>query len=200
MGGSRSFGRFPRAVALLAVVGGAIWLLSTISDEGGAQASERSDGLGAWNRVVPILTHPRCLNCHRLNSPRQGDAMRRHIPRVARGPDNHGLSGMRCGNCHNRSGNNDTSGTPGAPRWQLAPVSMSWEGLSPAQICRMLLDRSRNGNRDATALIRHLDKDPLVLWGWSPGRGRSAVPVAHDRFMKHARNWVTNGMPCPDGN
>jgi hypothetical protein len=82
-----------------------------------------------------------------------GDVRRIHIPLVVRGADNHGVGAMRCGNCHNGSGNNETSGTPGAGGpglWQLAPVSMLWQGLSSGELCRMLKDKGRNGGRDGS--------------------------------------------------
>src|SRR5205814_10009941 len=75
------------------------------------------DGLEAWGKIATVLQHPRCLNCHQLVSPLQGDSRRPHIPHVVRGRMNTGVPGMRCQTCHNKSGNNVTSRTPGAPGW-----------------------------------------------------------------------------------
>lgn len=151
----------------------------------------------AWEQVAGVLRHPRCLNCHQVESPLQGDEGRAHIPRVVRGKDNLGVAAMRCGNCHSPSGNNPSSGVPGAPHWSLAPLSMNWSGLSSAELCRALIDPERNGNRDAGALVKHMGEDKLVLWGWAPGTGREPVPLAHDAFMEQLQVWVNAGMPCP---
>jgi len=157
----------------------------------------QAESLAAWNQIAQVLDNPRCLNCHQLNSPLQGDSRRPHIPHVVRGPDNHGVGAMRCGNCHNDTGNNDTSRTPGGLHWQLAPVSMLWQGLSSADLCRALLDKSKNGNRSPEDLIEHMDKEPLVLYGWDPGRGRKPVPISHADFMVVMRTWVATGTACP---
>jgi hypothetical protein len=106
---------------------------------------------------------------------------------------------MKCANCHNiRTGrNNPTSGTPGAPHWQLAPVSMKWAGLSTGELCRALKNTELNGNRDPDALLHHMGSDALVLWGWNPGKGLMAVPIAHEEFVGLLRIWVKRGLPCP---
>jgi len=71
-------------------------------------ASSEAESLAAWDKVVTVLQHPRCLNCHQLESPLPGDSGREHIPHVVRGTDNHGVGAMLCGNCHNDIGNNAT--------------------------------------------------------------------------------------------
>ena len=77
--------------------------------------SDRETSLAAWDRIVTVLQHPRCSNCHQPNEPLQGDSARRHYPRVVRGRDNLGIPGMRCGSCHSEQGNNEVRGFP-APR------------------------------------------------------------------------------------
>lgn len=160
-------------------------------------ASAQDKSLAVWPRIATVLQHPRCLNCHQQDVPLQGDAARRHIPLVVRGPDNHGVGAMRCGNCHNESGNNEASRTPGAPHWALAPAPMLWQGLSSAELCRSLKDPKRNGNRDGDALLKHMADDLLVLWGWQPGASRRAVPLPHNEFVELMRTWVAGGMTCP---
>jgi hypothetical protein len=157
----------------------------------------KADGLAAWSKIATALEHPRCLNCHQLNSPLQNDSRRAHIPHVVRGFDSHGVAAMRCGNCHNDSGNNPTSHTPGAPNWQLAPVSMRWQGLSIGELCRMLKDPVRNGHRNGEALIEHVANDQLVAWGWNPGEGREPVPIPHQELVDLMKVWVAAGSPCP---
>lgn len=182
-------------VAFVAVLGSMV-----IGTETDAKTAASPATLAAWDRVHSVLVSPRCLNCHQAVTPLQGDERRVHIPLVVRGSDSHGVGAMRCGNCHNGSGNNETSGTPGAGGpglWQLAPLSMLWEGLDSGELCRMLKDRTRNGNRDGEHLIEHMETEPLVLWGWHPGGDRSPPPVPHDKFVADMKIWVEGGMACP---
>jgi hypothetical protein len=157
----------------------------------------KPEGLAAWRKISDVLTHPRCLNCHQLNTPLQGDRRRVHVPPVVRGADGMGNGTMRCHNCHNDSGNNPLSGVPGASHWQLAPVSMLWEGLSTGGLCRMLRDPSRNGHRTPEALVEHVETEHLVLWGWNPGGHREPVPLPHKEFVEQMRIWVAALTPCP---
>lgn len=167
-----------------------------------AQPDAHADSLAAWAKVATVLQHPRCLNCHQSESPLQGDSRRSHIPHVVRGTDNHGVGAMRCGNCHNGLGNNDTARAPGAggtgkDLWQLAPLPMLWQGLSSGELCRSLKDPKHNGNRTGHDLIEHMTSEPLVLWAWNPGRGREPIPIPHDEFVKWTKVWVDGGMACP---
>ena len=163
-----------------------------------ATADDQAPSLAAWDQIATVLQHPRCLNCHQLNSPLQGDSRRVHIPRVVRGPDDQGVGAMRCGNCHNNMGNNPTSGTPGGLDWKLAPVSMLWQGLSSGDLCRAVKDPKHNGNRDGAALIRHMEDEPLVQYGWNPGKGREPVPIPHEKVVEYMKIWVAGGMACPN--
>jgi hypothetical protein len=115
-------------IAGLFATPGMLLLVTRAGGQTPSSSPERS--LAAWETIAAVLQHPRCLNCHQMDSPSQGDARRPHKPRVVRGPDNHGVSAMRCGNCHSESTNNPDSGVPGALHWQLAPRTMSWQGLS----------------------------------------------------------------------
>jgi hypothetical protein len=182
-------GRPGLLIVLLIVLGtgGAVW--------GQTQSASAGDSLAAWRKIVTVLQHPRCLNCHQLNSPLQEDSRRMHIPQVVRGGDSHGVGPMRCGNCHNDS-NNLTSRTPGAPEWSLAPVSMLWQGLSSGDLCRTLKDPARNGKRSPEALVEHMSS-PLVLWGWNPGPGLEPVPIPHAEFINLMKVWVAGGTACP---
>ncbi len=156
-----------------------------------------AESLAAWDKVATVLQHPRCLNCHQLTSPLQGDKRRPHIPQVVRGKDSHGIGAMLCGNCHNDMGNNLTSRTPGGQHWQLAPVSMLWQGLSRGDLCRSLKDPAKNGKRGGAALIEHMETEPLVLYGWNPGKSLQPVPMSHNDFVAATKVWVAGGMACP---
>jgi hypothetical protein len=159
------------------------------------EKSEKS--LVAFNKMMTVIRHPRCMNCHPSNDrPRQGDDAHVHLFNVQRGKDDKGLPAMRCNTCH-QSENNTYSGVPGAPMWHLAPKSMSWQGLSDAQIGETIINKSKNGGRDVNDLVEHMTKDPLVLWAWTPGKGRQLPPLSQSEFAKLVKEWADNGAVIP---
>jgi hypothetical protein len=164
------------------------------------RASEGAATQGAeeFTRIAQVLKSPRCLNCHPAgNSPHQGDEARVHDFRVTRGPADRGVPGMNCSTCHQEK-NQESSGVPGAPHWQLAPLSMAWEGLSDAELCRAVLDRSKNGGRSVADLVHHMAEDALVKWAWEPGGARTPPPIARDVFNELVRTWAAKGAACPE--
>jgi len=186
-----------KACGRLGLLATLVAMAATTNGQAQTPRISQAQSLAAWDRIASVLQHPRCLNCHQLNAPLQGDRRRPHVPQVSRGSDDHGVSAMRCSSCHNEAGNNQTSGTPGAPHWALAPASMLWQGLTVGELCRMLKDPQRNGNRSAAALVEHMEVDKLVRWGWNPGKGREAVPIPHRDFVELMKTWVGGGMACP---
>lgn len=189
--------RLPRPQAALASSSVALALGLLAAAPATAAAPGAAESRAAFVRVAEVLRHPRCLNCHQPNIPLQGDEKRLHRPLVQRGPGNMGVGTMMCVACHNASGNNDTSRTPGAPAWAMAPLAQNWQGVSDARLCAQLKDRKRNGNKDAAALLHHVADDALVRWGWNPGEGRQPVSTPHERFVADFRTWTDGGMACP---
>ena len=146
--------------------------------------------------VAAVLRHPRCMNCHpRDDRPRQGDDRHKHLQNIVRGPDDLGFVNARCPACH-RDENNQHSGVPGAPTWHLAPLSMGWQGLGDTELCTTLVDKSKNGGKDIAALVEHMEKDKLVLWGWDPGGDRAPVSIPHPEFVTQLKAWAAAGAPC----
>jgi hypothetical protein len=149
--------------------------------------------------IANVVTHPRCINCHQDKSPRQTDAMVVHQPLIVRGADGHGAPTQPCQTCHQASNTADGF-VPGVATWRLAPVSMLWEGRTKAQICEQMKDPARNGGRHSgQEVIEHMKADPLVLWAWAPGAGRTTPPLSHEKFVAALEAWVSAGMPCPRG-
>jgi hypothetical protein len=160
------------------------------------QTKSASDGVAAFDKIAAVLQSPRCVNCHPAgDAPLNGDEGKPHRMMVTRGVDNMGAPGERCYACH-RDENSDMSIVPGAPEWSLAPKSMSWQGLTHAELCHALKDRKGNGDRDVAALIEHMST-PLVMWGWHPGYNRTPVPIPHDEFIDLMKVWDAAGAPCP---
>ena len=183
--------------AATALVGAFCLAGSVVSQDLKSLGAPRSEALAAFERVASVLESPRCMNCHpRGDRPSQGDDRHAHLMNVQRGPSNQGLPAMTCTTCHQQH-NSDRAGVPGAPHWRLAPKSMGWTGLTRGELCRTVLDRTKNGRRNAAALAKHMTTDPLVLWAWNPGLGRTPPPVSTDELKRALETWVKGGTPCP---
>src|SRR5207302_1610597 len=89
----------------------------------------KARSVALFREAGKVFASPRCLNCHPATPrPTQTDRMTPHQPIVLRGPDEKGVpGGLRCNSCHQRE-NFAGSGTPGNPKWALAPSSMPWQG------------------------------------------------------------------------
>lgn len=182
------------------VIGDAGWTVLN-SNEACAEAikndtAARSDFL----QVADVFFHPRCKNCHPTGeSPLQGDEGTVHTMNVKRGSDGHGKGATRCGNCHQASNTPGTNMPPGAPDWHMPgpEIPMVFENKTPGELCRQLKDPAKNGGKTLEEIIRHVTVDPLVLWGWNPGEGRT-VPRSHDEFAKKMKVWADNRAACPD--
>lgn len=167
-----------------------------------AAQTGRSEGEALFMQIHGVLTHPRCLNCHpRGDSPKQGDLRQIHVPPITRGPRDEGPPGLHCAACHQKT-NYAASGAPGAPNWHLAPRSQAWEGKTPGEICRSLLDRRTNGNKSLAEIVKHMTEDELVAWGWAPGKDvagkeREPVPIVKAEFNRIVQAWAKTGAVCP---
>ena len=152
-------------------------------------------GRQAFADVARVLQSPRCMNCHPAgDAPLQGDASRSHTMQISRRV---GEVGLACSTCHRPVAYDVPHLPPGNPAWHLAPATQVFEGLSVGALCRSLKDPKTNGGRDLDALLEHVTHDSLVLWGWSPGGGRTVPPLDHPTFVAAFRTWVAAGGPCP---
>jgi hypothetical protein len=178
-----------RSVAAAEPTAGGKTALATASDDG-----------ALFTAFVPVLRHPRCMNCHSQGDyPRQGDDGHPHAMDVRRGPDGHGVTAEKCSTCHQDHNLAGAHLPPGAPNWGLPPAStpMIWQGLTDAQICESIKDRKKNRDRNLDQLVEHLTADKLVMWAWEPGEGRTPVPMPHDEFSAKVKQWQAAGAPCP---
>lgn len=156
----------------------------------------------AFLDVAWVLKSPRCMNCHPAGDrPLQTDTSRPHAMNISRRSVKNGL---QCSACH-QTRNAQTlkgqpAGPPGAPHWGLPPedTPMIFQGKRPDEICAQMRDPAQNGKKTLAQLVEHVDKDPLVLWGWSPGGDRTKPPMTHKAFVDSFKLWAGAGGPCPD--
>ena len=157
--------------------------------------------LAAWSTMYAVLQNPRCTNCHPSDGiPKQGDDRRPHAQNIQGGPDGNGRFALRCEACHRPFNLQGAHLPPGAPNWHMptSKLQLAFEGRSAAQLCRQLKDLERNGGLTPEQIYEHMSNAPLVLWAWSPGEGRTPVPISHDEFLKAVRAWIDGGCGCPE--
>ena len=165
--------------------------------------SETGSADEAFTKMMKVLTHKRCVNCHPAGDrPRQGEDSHIHNFGVRRGEDNHGIAALRCETCHQHE-NNEYSGVPGAPEWSLAPLKMQWEGLSRVEIAKSMLNPENNGGRSLEEIVKHLTEHELVLWAWEPGvdangTPREKPPVPKEEYIKAVKEWAAAGAVIPE--
>src|SRR5262245_41058801 len=189
-----------------------LFVLDSTADS--PRARDESISKAAFAEAYKVFMHPRCVNCHPAgDSPLRGEDSRPHAGlRLRRGADGQGVLTLKCTNCHQSKNQQGPHMPPGAPniladgsldlskpRWHLSSqkTPMIFQGRSAAQLCRQLQDPQQNGGLTAEQLIHHVANDPLVLWGWNPGEGRSVPPLTHDEFVASVQKWLENGGACP---
>jgi hypothetical protein len=163
------------------------------------KSSDNPAAAAAFESMMPVLHHPRCLNCHSSgNFPRQGDDSHPHTMDVRRGSDGNGVNPVRCSTCHQDHNLAGLHMPPGAPGWELPSPAMPmvWQGLTDHQLCELLKDPARNGHRSVAQIVAHLHT-PLVAWGWNPGEGRTPIPIPHQLFLNQVAQWTEKGAACP---
>jgi len=145
------------------------------------------------------LMSPRCMNCHPAGDiPLQGDDSHLHTMLPKRGAEGKGVFAMKCANCHQPENTPGLHTPPGNTNWHLPPANMKmvFEGKTPRQLARQMVDPNHNGHKNMQQLIAHAD-DGLVLAGWNMGDGRTKPPTSHAAFKKAWITWIKTGAYAP---
>lgn len=203
----------------LAVIGIAVFALAGFAWTGGrfgtpqvdntfvgtlGEADREAVSVAAFNEASKVFFSARCANCHPAGDvPTQGDAMTPHTQGVTRGKEGTGMYGMKCTTCHQNENLEGDHLPPGTTKdWHMPPAShkMPFQGLTAGQLCRNFIDPKQNGGfKTAKEAMEHVQKrDPLVMWGWNPGNGRTTPPLSFDEFAAKVQEWVDNGAACPE--
>ncbi|HET8889010.1 MAG TPA: Isoquinoline 1-oxidoreductase subunit [Candidatus Angelobacter sp.] len=173
---------------------------ATANNSNASVGDAKSGDAATFTALVPVLRHPRCLNCHSTGDyPRQGDDGHPHAMNVRRGAGGMGVTSQKCVTCHQDHNLAGAHLPPGAPNWRLpsARTPMIWRDRSDKEVCEELKDPKQNGGRSLQKIVEHMTADKLVLWGWSPGEGRSPVSMPQAEFAAKVKAWAAAGAPCP---
>lgn len=153
----------------------------------------------AFMQVYSVLLSPRCMNCHPSGDvPLQGEDSHLHAMLPQRGKDGKGVYAMKCANCHQATNTPGLNTPPGNPNWHLPPADtkMVFQGRTPHQLAKQLMDPEQNGHKSKEQLLAHAS-DGLVLAAWNPGEGRSLPPMTHEAFSKAWTTWIKKGAYAP---
>jgi cytochrome c5 len=153
----------------------------------------------AFTSVYKVLMSPRCMNCHPAGDiPLQGDDSHLHAMAPQRGTDGKGIYAMKCMNCHQPANTPGVHTPPGNPDWHLPPATarMVFQGRTPNQLAKQLVDPKQNGGKNMEQLLEHAH-DGLVVAGWNPGEGRTLPPLTHAEFTKAWTTWIKTGAFAP---
>lgn len=193
----------------IVVFSGILCMLAIVTSgfkDGGARSKEdpkaEKDSVAsvtAFGDVYKVLMSPRCMNCHPAGDiPLQGDDNHLHLMLPKRGKNGKGLYAMKCANCHQPTNTPGVHTPPGNPNWHLPPADMKmvFQGKTPAQLAKQLVDPAQNGHKTMQQLIAHAS-DTLVVGAWHPGEGRTLPPLSHAEFVKAWTTWLTKGAFAP---
>jgi len=172
---------------------------SPVNNDANATPKDSVASVKAFMEVYKVLMSPRCMNCHPAGDiPLNGDDNHLHNMNPQRGKDGKGLNAMKCSNCHQSTNTEGLNQPPGHPDWHLPPANMKmvFEGKTPNQLARQIINPKTNGNKTVKQLIAHAD-DGLVKAGWNPGEGRTVPPLSHAEFKKAWITWLNTGAYAP---
>lgn len=175
---------------------------ANVADAGEENADRKKDSIesvAAFAQVYTVLMHPRCMNCHpKGDVPLQGDDSHLHQMAPKRGIDGHGVTAMKCTNCHQPENTPGVHTPPGNPKWALPPsdMKMVFEGKKPRELALQIMDFNRNGHKNKEKLLEHA-RDTLVKAGWNMGEGRVPPPLAYEDFLKAWDMWIEKGAFAP---
>jgi len=157
------------------------------------------ESVKAFMQVYQVLMSPRCMNCHPSGDvPLQGEDSHIHAMQPQRGKEGRGLYAMKCTNCHQPTNTPGLHMPPGNPNWHMPPADMKmvFQGRTPHQLAKQLIDPAQNGQKSREQLIAHAT-DALVIASWDPGEGRALPPLSQAEFSKAWVKWIKKGAYAP---
>jgi len=136
--------------------------------------------LDLFAELMPVFSHPRCVNCHSDMDP---NSEARYV--------DHGGGFVQRGNSCTETCHTDE------PDWlRMAPPKFHFKGLDTKAIC--LMQKQFIKDNSPSLWLSHLSTDSLIGAGFIGLRGGAAdvedkPPMARDEFVEKAANWLLYG-------
>jgi hypothetical protein len=139
------------------------------------RATQRAvaDPLTLFAKMMPVLSHDRCVNCHGATNPYTGDFHPGEVSRNA-----------QCQKCHTAH-----------PRWDIAPPVMAFFKKTTRQLCNHF---EMLGPGESVAI--HLEHDEFIGLAFTGRRGNAVEkqyaqppPMSRADFVRAYRTWVRDG-------
>ena len=180
----------------------------TSGDQCYLTTAQEREAVSKFDKMWPVLRHPRCVNCHGGVNPYVDEGTGKHLTgKIIKGKDlDETLE--KCQECH--------SGLLG---WDIPVSSMFFVGKSSRQLCNLFKKTKGSGDLfvahiandnggvqfTATAFKgdRALDEDAKAISETKTGRPfqDEQPPLTHDKMIELARTWadaVGQGWLVPD--
>jgi hypothetical protein len=100
--------------------------------------------MDAFDKMLPVLYHNRCFNCHGGVNPYVDPAIGRHLGGAQVDASGAALPDAACEDCHGL-----------LPGWQVPGVPMHFTGRSPADLCMQFKQFAPGGGADFVEHIEH---------------------------------------------
>lgn len=187
---------------ILLVLGFATAIAQPSNKKAKAIADKRTEeSKVAFLKAYSVFMHPRCMNCHPNGDvPLQGDDSHLHAQNVQRGIDGKGIYALKCKNCHQDANLAGLNMPPGSPNWALPPMKhrMVFQGQSARELALHFKNSDFTGFKNLDDMIRHVEKEPLVIHSFIPLEGRSTIAMSHVEFVAAVKEWIAKGAAIPD--
>lgn len=140
-----------------------------------AQQPVSDDPLTLFSRLMPVLSHERCANCHGATNPYRGEFHPGAVPRTS-----------DCTGCHTAS-----------QKWNTAPPAMAFYQKSTRALCQHFALLNPPGSNNVEV---HVQTDELIGLAFIGRRGNAVTPeftqtppMAKAQFLQALRTWVRDG-------
>ena len=138
-----------------------------------------ADPLTLFAKLMPVLSHDRCVNCHGATDPYTGAY---HPGAVNRRTE--------CHTCHTARNEH------GVSNWRLAPESFAFFKKTTQQLCRHFESLGNLGD----GMAFHLETDELIGLAFIGRRGNAVgrefakpPPMSRPEFVRAYRTWFRDG-------
>ena len=136
-----------------------------------------------FQRMLPVIRHPRCINCHGGVDPYSG---RGHEPGAIDTNQAHSAS-QQCSECH--------SAVEG---WGLPATSHFWTGKTDRELCGIFAEFAMQQGH-VRVIENHLRTDDLIKDGFVGDAGGQRMHpdpprMSQTEFVDHARDWLEQGQ------